>query len=89
MGSQLYPGPSSDIAETASLPRRPRPEYLRAWPWTSRAPEMSPEPLHPEPSHGALGRTAEVLAKLLSGSEDTDVSSLSEAVTPQLGISEP
>ena len=32
MGSFPYPGPSTDIAETASLPRRPRVhEYPRAW----------------------------------------------------------
>ena len=88
LGSYPYSGPSSDIAETASLPRRPRPEYPRAWPRTSRAPEMSPGPPHPEPSHGALDRTAELLAKLLSGSEDPDVTALSEAVKAKLGISE-
>ena len=30
LGSYKHSGPSSDRAETASLPRRPRPEYLRA-----------------------------------------------------------
>ena len=99
MGSFPYSGPSTDIiyiitAETVSLPRRPRVnEYLRAWhpdlPTTSRAPEMSTHPLHPEPSHGALDRTAELLAKLLSGFEDPDVTALSEAVKAKLGITEP
>ena len=89
LGSYVYSGPSSDLDETASLARRPRPEYPRAWPKTSRAPEMSPETPHPEPSHGALDRTAELLAKLLSGSEDPDVTALSEAVKAKLGISEP
>ena len=43
----------------------------------------------PEPTHGALDRTAEKLAKLLSGSEDPDVTALSEAVKAKLGITEP
>ena len=43
----------------------------------------------PEPTHGALDPTAELLAKLLSGSEDPDVIALSEAVKAQLGITEP
>ena len=43
----------------------------------------------PEPTHGALDRTAELLAKLLSGSEDPDVTALSEAVKAKLGITEP
>ena len=47
------------------------------------------EPLRPEPTHGALHRTAEPLAKLLSGSEDPDVTALSEAVQTKLGITEP
>ena len=42
-----------------------------------------------EPTHGALDRTAELLAKLLSGSEDPDVTALSEAVKAILGITEP
>ena len=82
MGSFPYSGRSTDIAETVSLPRRPRVhEYPRAWdsdlPTTSRAPEKSLDPLHPEPTHGALDRTAELLAKLLSGFEDPDVTALS------------
>ena len=94
MGSFPYSGPPTDIAETVSLPRRQRVhEYPRAWhadlPTTSRAPDKGPNPLHPEPTHGALDRTAELLAKLLSGSEDPDVTALSEAVKAKLGITEP
>ena len=94
MGSFLYSGPSTDIGETVSLLRRPRVhEHRRAWhpdlPTNSRAPEKSLDPLHPEPTHGALGRTAELLAKLLSGSENQDVTGLSEAVKAKLGITEP
>ena len=47
------------------------------------------DPLLPEPTYGALDRTAELLAKLLSGSEDPDVTALSEAVKAKLGITEP
>ena len=43
----------------------------------------------PEPTHGALDRTGELLAKFLSGSEDPDVTALSEAVKDKLGITEP
>ena len=43
----------------------------------------------PEPTDGALDRTAELLAKLLSESEDPDVTALSEAVKAKLGIIEP
>ena len=94
MGSFPYSGPSTDIAETVSLRRRPRVhEYARAWHpdlrKTSRAPEKSLDPLHPEPTHGALDRTTELLAKLLSGSEDPDVTALSEAAKAKLGITEP
>ena len=94
MGSFLYSGPSTDTAETVSLPRRPRVhEHPRAWhpdlPTTSRAPDKSLDPLHPEPTYGALYRTAEPLAKLLSGSEDPDVTALSEPVKAELGIAEP
>ena len=68
MGSFHYLGPSTDIAETVSLPRQPRVhEHPRAshpdLPTTSRAPEKSLGPLHPEPAHGAPDRTAERLAK--------------------------
>ena len=94
MGSFLYSGPSTHIAETVSLPRQPRvQEHLRPWhqdlPTTSRVPEKSLGPLRPEPTHGALDRTAEPLAKLLSGSENPDVTALSEAVKAKLGITEP
>ena len=47
------------------------------------------DPLRPEPTHGAVDRTAELLAKLLSASEDLDVTALSEAVKAKLGITEP
>ena len=93
MGSFLYSGPSTDIADTVSLPRRSTVhEHPRAWhpdlPTTSMAPEKSLDPLHPEPTCGAVDRTAEPLAKLLSGSEDPDVTALSEAVKAKLGITE-
>ena len=73
MGSFLYSGPSTEMADTVSLPRRPRVhEHPRA-----RHPDLSIiDPLRPEPTHGALDRTAERLAKLLSGSEDPDVTAL-------------
>ena len=41
------------------------------------------------PDYGALDHTAELLAKLLSGSEDPDVTALSEAIKAKLGIAEP
>ena len=44
---------------------------------------------HPRPTYGALDHTAKVLAKLLSGSEDRDVTALSEAIKAKLGIAEP
>ena len=93
-GPSLIRGHLSDIAETVSLPRRPRVhEYPRAWhpdlPTTSRAAEKSLDPLHLEPTHGALDRRAKLLAKLLSGYEDPDVTALSEAVKAKLGITEP
>ena len=94
IGSFLYSGPSTDMADTVSLPKRPTvQEHPRAWhpdlPTTSRAPKKSLHPLHQEPTYGALDRTAELLAKLLSGSEDPDVTALSEAVKAKLGITEP
>ena len=94
MGTFLYSGPSTDKAETVSLPRRPRVhEHPLAWhsdvQTTSRAPVKSLDPLQPEPTYGALDRTAELLAKRLSGSEDPDVTALSEAVKAKLGITEP
>ena len=47
------------------------------------------DPHLPEPTYGALDCTAELLAELLSGSEDSDVTALSEAVKAKLGITEP
>ena len=47
------------------------------------------DPHLPEQTYGALDRTAELLAKLLSRSEDPDVTGLSEAVKATLGITEP
>ena len=47
------------------------------------------EQLHPRPTLCALDHTAELLAKLLSGSEDPDVTALSEAIKAKLGIAEP
>ena len=94
MGSFLCSGPSTDMADTVSLPRGSRVhEHPRAWhpdlPITSMAPEKSLDPLRPEPTYGALDRTAQILANLLSGSEDPDVTALSEAVKAKLGITEP
>ena len=85
LGSCAHSRPPS----TASLPRRLRPEYP-----TPRAPEVGPtrvEEQHhpPRPTYGALDHTAELLAKLLSGSEDPDVTALSEAIKAKLGIAEP
>ena len=86
MGSFLYSGPSTDMTDTVSLPRRPRVhEHPRAR--HSDLPIM--DPLRPEPTHEALDGTAELLAKLLFGSEDPDVTALSEAVKAKLGIIEP
>ena len=86
MGSFLYSGPSTDIVDTVSLPRQPRVhEHPRA-----RHPDLPiMDPPRPEPTPGALDHTAELLAKLLSGSEDPDVTALSEAVKAKLGITEP
>ena len=107
MDSYYYWGPPTNLADTASLPRRPR---GTAWPtfttppceeptWrpepgtTTRTPGAYPayvEGSHiPGPPYGTLDRTAELLAKLLSGSEDPDVTPLSEAVKAKLGITEP
>ena len=89
LGSYAHSGPSS----TASLPRRLRPEYPRPCCPTPRAPEVGPtrveEQHHPRPTYGALDHTAELLAKLMSGSEDPDVTALSEAIKAKLGNAEP
>ena len=94
MRSYPYSGPPTDLAETVSLLRRPRgPVWRPELPNTIRSPEVCPAYVKashlPEPTHGALDRTAELLAKLLSGSEDPDVTALSEAVKAKLGITEP
>ena len=93
LGSYTHSGPPSDRGETASLPRRPRPEYARACCPTPRAPEVGPtrveEQQYPRPAYGALDHTAELLAKLLSGLEDPDLTALSEASKAKLGIAEP
>ena len=94
MGSYLYSGPPTDLADTVSLPRRPRgPAWRQELPTTSRIPEVCPayvEDSHlPGATYGALDRTAELLAKLVSGSEDPDVTALSESVKAKLGITEP
>ena len=47
------------------------------------------DPHLPEQTYAALDRTAELLAKLLSGSEDPDVAALYEAVKAKFGITEP
>ena len=47
------------------------------------------DPHVPEPTYVALDRTAGLLAKLLSRSEDPVVTALSEAVKAKLGITEP
>ena len=86
MGSFLFSGPSTDMEDTVSLPRRPRVhEHPRAR--HRELPIM--DSLRPEPTHGAPDCTAERLAKLLSRSEDPDVTALSEAVKAKLGITEP
>ena len=89
LGSYAHSGPPS----TASLPRRLRPEYPRPCCPTPRALEVGPtrveEQHHPRPTYGALDHMAELLAKLLSGSEDPDVTALSEAIKAKLGIAEP
>ena len=94
MGSYLYSAPPTDLANTVSLPRRPRgPAWRPELPTTSTNPEVCPayvEDSHfPGPTYGALDVTAQILAKLLSGSEDPDVTALSDAVKAKLGITEP
>ena len=94
VGSFHFSGPSTDLADTVSLPRRPRgsawhPELQT----TIRSPDVCPayveDPHLPGPTYGDLDRTAELLARLLSGSEDLDLRALSEAVRAKLGIIEP
>ena len=52
-------------------------------------PAFAKESHSPGPTYGALDCTAKLLAKLLYGSEDPDVTALSEAVKAKLGITEP
>ena len=94
IGSYLYSGPPTELADTVSLPRRPRGQAWRPeLPTTSRNTEVCPAYVKDshllEPTYGALDRTAELLAKLLSGSEDPDVTALSVAVKAKLGITKP
>ena len=94
MGSYPYSGPPTDLAGTVSLPRRPRgPVWRLELPTTTKSPEVCPAyvkaPHLPEPTHGALDCTAELLAKLLCGSENPDVTAPSEAVKAKLRITEP
>ena len=94
IGYFYYSGPPTDLADKVSLPRR-----LRGSAWrpelskTIRTPEVCAayvkDPHLLGPTYGALDHTAELLAKLLSGSEDPDVTALSEAVRANLGITEP
>ena len=75
MGSYPSSGTPTDLADTVSLPRQPRrPVWHPELPIISRSPLRDPHLL--EPTYGALDHTAELLAKLLSGSEDPDVTAL-------------
>ena len=74
MGSYLYFGQPTDLADTLSLPKQLRgPAWRPELPTTSRSPEVCPadeKDSHlAEPTYGALDRTADLLAKLLSGSK--------------------
>ena len=94
IGSYLYSTPPTDLADTVSLPRRLRGLAWRPQlPTTIGTPEVCPAYVGdshlPGPTYDALDRTAELLAKLLSGSKDADVTDLSEAVRAELGITEP
>ena len=86
MGSFPYSGPSTDMGDTVSLPRRPR---VHEHPIARHPDLLIMDPLRSEATHGPLDCTAEPLAKLLSGSEDPDMTALSEAVKATLGITEP
>ena len=106
MDAYYYTGPPTDLADTGSLPTRPRgtpwprfttspckePTWRPELPQTTRTLEAHPayvEASHiPGPAYGALDRTAELLAKLLSESEDPDVRALFEAVRAKLCITE-
>ena len=62
-------------------------------PTTKRTPEAHPTYLEGShtlrPAYGALDRTAELSAKLAFGSEDPDMTALSEVVRAKLGITKP
>ena len=94
MDSYPYSGPPTDLANTVLPPRQLRGSVWRPeLPTTIRNPEVCPAYVKdrhlPEPTYGALDHTAELLAKLLSGSEDPDVTALSEALKAELGITIP
>ena len=94
MGSCRYSGPPTYLANTVSLRRRSRgPPSRMELPITSSSPNVCPayaEGFHsPGTLYVVLDRTAELLAKLLSGSEDPVVTALSEAVKAKLSITEP
>ena len=94
MGSYFCSGPPTYLADTVSLARRTRGSAGRPeLPTTSRNPKVCPAYVEdsdlPGPTCGTLDRTAELLAKLLSGSKDPDVTAPSEAVGAKLGITEP
>ena len=102
MDPSYYSGPTTDLANTASVLRHstgiPWPAFTTppckepTWrpepPTATRTREAYPAYEHPHPrvggahtpgpADGALDRTAEMLAKLLSGSEDPDVTALPE-----------
>ena len=70
-GSYPYSGPPTDLAHTVSLPRQPRgPAWRPELPTTSRNREVCPAYVGDshlrQSTYGALDRTAELLAKLLS-----------------------
>ena len=69
MGSFYYSGQPTDLADTVSLPRRPRGSAWRPeLPKTIRTPEVCSAYMQDShlrgPTYGALDRTAELLAKL-------------------------
>ena len=91
MGSYYYSAPPTDLADTVSLPRRPRGSAWRPEVRTTiRTPEVCPayvEDSHlPGPTYAALERTADLLAKLPSGSKDPDVTALVRGCQGKMGI---
>ena len=69
---------------TFTTPPCEEPSWRPELPTTTRTPVAYPAYLErshiPGPVYGALDRTAELLAKLLSASEDRDITALSQAV---------